>query len=84
MDRKENTEQSQQQQQHYNPGRGLFIHNPNQAILGTLLGEPKQVSLSAEECTSRAARCPPYRNNLPPIAAFHNPPLLCRLPENPC
>ena len=41
MSRKENTKQSQRQQQHYNPGSGPFIHNPIQAILGNLLGEPK-------------------------------------------
>ena len=34
---------------------------------------PRQVSLLAGECTSRAVRFLPHRNKLPPIAAFHKP-----------
>ena len=39
MSGKEKFEQSQQQ--HYNPGSRPFIHYPDQAILGSFLGQPK-------------------------------------------
>ena len=42
MSEKKIFEQSQQQQQqHHNPGSRPFIHYPNQAILGSVLGQPK-------------------------------------------
>ena len=51
MNRKEKTKQSQQQQQHYNPGSGPFIHNPIKPFL-----EPSWASLS--KCRYRLRNAP--------------------------
>ena len=73
MDGKKGNRKQAQQQQHYNPGSDPLFIILTKPFLESSWAGPRQVSLLAGECTSRAVRFLPHRNKLPPIAAFHKP-----------